>query len=59
MFNSFSQFGLTFFQVRGVGKASNTGALSEYDEYVPMVDKAVDVGWEKKMSQPNPSVARG
>lgn len=46
-------------EARGVGKASNTGALSEYDEYVPMVDKAVDVGWEKKMSQLNPSVARG
>lgn len=42
-----------------VGKASNVGNFSEYDEYVPMVDKAVDAGSEKQMSCPNQSVSGG
>lgn len=41
------------------GKANNPGGLAEYDEYVPMVDKAVDVGWEKEMSKPKPSAISG
>ena len=41
------------------GKASNTAGLSEYDEYVPMVDKAVDVGSEKQVLKPKPSAIAG
>lgn len=42
-----------------VGKASSAGGLSEYDEHVPMVDKAVDAAWEKQVSRQNPSVSGG
>ncbi|KAK1549689.1 hypothetical protein Q3G72_006243 [Acer saccharum] len=31
-----------------VGKASCVGGISEYDEYVPVIDKAVDMGWKKR-----------
>ncbi|KAK2660575.1 hypothetical protein Ddye_007108 [Dipteronia dyeriana] len=31
-----------------VGKASCVGGFSEYDEYVPVIDKAVDMGWKKR-----------
>ena len=34
-----------FVQARLIGRASG---FSEYDEYVPMVDKAVDLGWKEK-----------
>ncbi|BBG94892.1 Sec14p-like phosphatidylinositol transfer family protein [Prunus dulcis] len=43
----------------GVGKASSSAGLSEYDEYVPMVDKAVDIGWKKPVLQQNPLTSRG
>lgn len=36
---------------RVVGKASSAGGFSEYDEYVPVIDKTVDVGWKKQVSQ--------
>ncbi|XP_031269135.1 phosphatidylinositol/phosphatidylcholine transfer protein SFH8-like [Pistacia vera] len=39
---------------RVVGKASSTGGFSEYDEYVPVIDKTVDVGWKKQVSPQNP-----
>lgn len=42
-----------------VGKVCNVGGFSEYDEYVPMVDKAVDSGSENQMSHPNQSVYGG
>ncbi|XP_062099279.1 phosphatidylinositol/phosphatidylcholine transfer protein SFH6-like isoform X2 [Humulus lupulus] len=45
-------------EARVTAKASNTGEISEYDEYVPMVDKAV-IGWEKRNSHQNPSVSGG
>ncbi|XP_061356298.1 phosphatidylinositol/phosphatidylcholine transfer protein SFH8-like [Gastrolobium bilobum] len=35
-------------EARLVGKASHAGGISEYDEYVPMVDKTVDVTWKEK-----------
>ena len=37
-------------QARLVGKASHAGGFSEHDEYVPMVDKTVDVGWKEKQA---------
>ncbi|XP_050124612.1 phosphatidylinositol/phosphatidylcholine transfer protein SFH8-like [Malus sylvestris] len=38
-------------EARVVGKASSATALLEYDEQVPMVDKAVDMGWKKPALQ--------
>ncbi|GAB2291279.1 Phosphatidylinositol/phosphatidylcholine transfer protein sfh8 [Dionaea muscipula] len=37
-------------EVKVVGKISYNGHFSGYDEYVPMVDKAVDAGWKKQSS---------
>ncbi|XP_024165061.1 phosphatidylinositol/phosphatidylcholine transfer protein SFH8 isoform X1 [Rosa chinensis] len=37
-------------EAKVVGKASCAGSFSGYDEYVPMVDKAVDAGWKKQAS---------
>ncbi|MED6123869.1 hypothetical protein PIB30_053611 [Stylosanthes scabra] len=38
-------------EARLVGKNSHAGGLSEYDEYVPMVDKTVDVTWKEKKAK--------
>lgn len=38
-------------QSKVVGKAGFAGNFSGYDEYVPMVDKAVDAGWKKQSLQ--------
>ncbi|CAJ1972471.1 unnamed protein product [Sphenostylis stenocarpa] len=35
-------------EARLIGRANPSGGFSEYDEYVPMVDKAVDLGWKEK-----------
>lgn len=37
-----------FAQARLIGKANLSGGFSEYDEFIPMVDKAVDLGWKEK-----------
>ena len=37
-------------QAKVVGKAGYVGNFSGYDEYVPMVDKAVDAEWKKQVS---------
>lgn len=38
-----------YFQAKAVGKSSYAAAtFLGYDEYVPMVDKAVDASWKKK-----------
>lgn len=34
-------------QAKIVGATGHYGNFSGYDEYVPMVDKAVDSGWKK------------
>lgn len=39
-----------FVQAKVAGKASHPGGLREYDEYVPMVDKAVVVGCKEKQT---------
>ncbi|KAD0741468.1 hypothetical protein E3N88_43774 [Mikania micrantha] len=41
-------------EAKTFGFASHAGQFSGYDEYVPMVDKAVDSGWNKKPSSPRP-----
>ncbi|XP_062076796.1 phosphatidylinositol/phosphatidylcholine transfer protein SFH8-like isoform X1 [Humulus lupulus] len=38
-------------EAKTVGKASYAVNFSGYDEYVPMVDKAVDAGWKKQSLQ--------
>ncbi|XP_020238324.1 phosphatidylinositol/phosphatidylcholine transfer protein SFH8 isoform X1 [Cajanus cajan] len=35
-------------EARLIGKANHSDGFSAYDEYVPMVDKAVDLGWKEK-----------
>ncbi|XP_030470182.1 phosphatidylinositol/phosphatidylcholine transfer protein SFH8 [Syzygium oleosum] len=35
-------------EAKAIGRASYAGTFSGYDEYVPMVDKAVDAGWKKQ-----------
>ncbi|XP_014504470.1 phosphatidylinositol/phosphatidylcholine transfer protein SFH8 isoform X1 [Vigna radiata var. radiata] len=35
-------------EARLIGKANLSGGFSEYDEFIPMVDKAVDLGWKEK-----------
>ncbi|XP_075504516.1 phosphatidylinositol/phosphatidylcholine transfer protein SFH8-like isoform X2 [Primulina tabacum] len=40
------------------GMASYVGNFSGYDEYVPMVDKAVDSGWKKQTSPTKPFVSK-
>ncbi|XP_054817518.1 phosphatidylinositol/phosphatidylcholine transfer protein SFH8-like [Prosopis cineraria] len=37
-------------EARLISKASLVGGFSEYDEHVPIVDKAVDVGWKEKQT---------
>lgn len=34
--------------------ATGAGEFSEYDEYIPVVDKAVDVGWKNHVSPQKP-----
>ncbi|XP_065865751.1 phosphatidylinositol/phosphatidylcholine transfer protein SFH8-like [Euphorbia lathyris] len=41
-------------EAKVVGKASFAANFSGYDEYVPMVDKAVDAGWKKQASVQRP-----
>ncbi|KAK4274792.1 hypothetical protein QN277_017967 [Acacia crassicarpa] len=43
-------------EARLIGKAGLAGGLSEYDVYVPIVDKAVDVGWKEKQTTPQNSL---
>ncbi|GJS85097.1 phosphatidylinositol/phosphatidylcholine transfer protein SFH8 isoform X2 [Tanacetum coccineum] len=41
-------------EAKTIGATSFAGQFSGYDEYVPMVDKAVDSGWKKQPSTPKP-----
>ncbi|WCJ40945.1 Phosphatidylinositol/phosphatidylcholine transfer protein SFH8 [Euphorbia peplus] len=45
-------------EAKVVGKAGFAANFSGYDEYVPMVDKAVDSGWKKQPSVQRP-VSKG
>ncbi|KAB1207312.1 Phosphatidylinositol/phosphatidylcholine transfer protein SFH8 [Morella rubra] len=42
-----------------VGKPSYAGSFPGYDEYVPMVDKPVDVSWKKQVSLQRPYASKG
>ncbi|XP_057494733.1 phosphatidylinositol/phosphatidylcholine transfer protein SFH8-like isoform X1 [Actinidia eriantha] len=46
-------------EAKVIAKAGYVGSFSGYDEYVPMVDKAVDAGWKKQASLQKPCVSRG
>ncbi|XP_028803025.1 phosphatidylinositol/phosphatidylcholine transfer protein SFH8 isoform X2 [Neltuma alba] len=43
-------------EARLINRTSLAGGFSEYDEYVPIVDKAVDVGWKEKQTTPQNSL---
>ncbi|GMY28500.1 phosphatidylinositol/phosphatidylcholine transfer protein SFH8-like isoform X2 [Fagus crenata] len=46
-------------EARVAGKGSSAVGFLEYDEYVPMIDKAVDVACEKQVSLQEPCASRG
>ncbi|XP_024959282.1 phosphatidylinositol/phosphatidylcholine transfer protein SFH8-like isoform X2 [Cynara cardunculus var. scolymus] len=46
-------------EAKVTGATSYVGQFSGYDEYVPMVDKAVDSVLKKQASMPKPSIPRG
>jgi hypothetical protein len=46
-------------QAKVVGKTSFAGSFPGYDEYVPMVDKAVDASWKKQASLQRPCTSKG
>lgn len=52
-------FAWMFIQAKVIGKASAAGGFSEYDEYVPMIDKTVDDGWKKQVSFKEPRTSKG
>ncbi|GFY94989.1 Sec14p-like phosphatidylinositol transfer family protein [Actinidia rufa] len=45
-------------EAKVIGKASYASSFPGYDEYVPMVDKAVDAGWKRQASSPKPSTSK-
>ena len=47
------------FQAKVAGKTNYASNLSGYDEYVPMVDKAVDASWKNSASLQKPSTSKG
>ncbi|KAK2665379.1 hypothetical protein Ddye_003953 [Dipteronia dyeriana] len=46
-------------EAKVVGKPSYAGNFPGYDEYIPMVDKAVDASWKKQASLQRPSSSKG
>ena len=58
---SYSQLRLTPVreEAKIAGKPGYVGSFAGYDEYVPMVDKAVDAGWKKQASLQMPSASKG
>lgn len=46
-------------EAKAIGRAGYAGTFSGYDEYVPMVDKAVDAGWKKQSTLQRPLASKG
>ncbi|XP_044489280.1 phosphatidylinositol/phosphatidylcholine transfer protein SFH8-like isoform X2 [Mangifera indica] len=46
-------------EAKVAGKPGYVGSFAGYDEYVPMVDKAVDAVWKKQASLQMPSASKG
>lgn len=42
-----------------IGSVNYNGFFSGYDEYVPMVDKAVDAVWKRQASLKKPNASGG
>lgn len=42
-----------------MGKTGSTGDFAGYDEYVPMIDKAVDASWKKQPALQKPYASKG
>lgn len=55
----YSLFLLHLKQSKLIGSVSYTGSFSGYDEYVPMVDKAVDAVWKRQASFKKPNASGG
>ncbi|KAG8368209.1 hypothetical protein BUALT_Bualt15G0021400 [Buddleja alternifolia] len=45
-------------EAKAIGTSGYVGKFSGYDEYVPMVDKAVDSGWKKQTPSQKPYVPK-
>lgn len=43
----------------GTGETSFAGSFAGYDEYIPMVDKAVDATWKVKPATSNRVPSKG
>ncbi|XP_052203641.1 phosphatidylinositol/phosphatidylcholine transfer protein SFH8-like [Diospyros lotus] len=58
---SYSHFRLTpvHEEAKVIGGASHASSFPGYDEYVPMVDKAVDAGWKRQASFQKPHASTG
>ncbi|KAG6705015.1 hypothetical protein I3843_07G155700 [Carya illinoinensis] len=46
-------------EARTAGKGSSGGGVLEYDEYIPMIDKPVDLEWTKQISLQEPRASGG
>ncbi|KAL8129538.1 hypothetical protein V2J09_018693 [Rumex salicifolius] len=46
-------------EAKVAGKGSHAGSFPGYDEYVPMVDKAVDACWKRQSTMPRPAHSKG
>ncbi|KAF5455882.1 hypothetical protein F2P56_025412 [Juglans regia] len=46
-------------EARTAGKGSSGGGVLEYDEYIPMIDKPVDLEWKKQISLQEPRASEG
>uniref|UniRef100_A0A7N0T2A5 CRAL-TRIO domain-containing protein n=1 Tax=Kalanchoe fedtschenkoi TaxID=63787 RepID=A0A7N0T2A5_KALFE len=46
-------------EAKALGKTSYAGNFAGYDEYIPMVDKAVDASWKKPTALQKPFVSKG
>ncbi|CAI9104558.1 OLC1v1003259C1 [Oldenlandia corymbosa var. corymbosa] len=46
-------------EAKAMGTSGYVNKLSGYDEYVPMVDKAVDSGWKKQAPLQKPNTVQG
>ncbi|KAK6939496.1 CRAL-TRIO lipid binding domain [Dillenia turbinata] len=39
-------------EAKVIGKSNSAGRLSKYNEYIPVIDKTVDIEWERKTPPP-------
>ena len=46
-------------QSKVIRTQSYVSSFPGYDEYVPVVDEAVDAGWKRQASSPKPFTSKG